>query len=95
MVIVKVLKRKDGATVVVAVLLAMIVSQLVMALPSHLSAWLSGLSNGQYLGYGGPGQGWKGEYLYPFVNTVLELITLEVLAWVYLLGSAPFRKAKK
>ncbi len=83
MVLVQILKRKDASSIVVAVVVAMIISQ-VLGVMSNLAGWLSGLHNGQYPGYSFPGSGWKGEYLYPFVLAILQLLLLEVLVRVYI-----------
>lgn len=92
MVLVKVLKRRDAASVLVAILVAMVLSPLLMAWTGHLAGVLSGLQNGQYMGYAAPGSGWKVEYLNPFVLVVLELLLLEVLIRLYVLVASIFKK---
>jgi hypothetical protein len=94
MVLVKILKRKDASSVLVAILIAMIVSQPLNLTTTHLASKISGLHNGQYFGYGGPGSGWKGEYLFPIVWAILQLLILEILGWIYVLGNRPLRRKK-
>lgn len=80
--IVRVLKRKDGASLVVGVVLALIVSQFLSSITTYLAGMWSGLDSGQY-GTAFPGTGWHGEYLYPAVWAALQIIALELLIWVY------------
>jgi hypothetical protein len=92
MVLVKILKRRDASSVVVAILIAMVVSQPLNMLTSPLAGKATDLKDGQYLGYAPPGSGWK-YYVYLVVWAVLQLIVLEVLARVYIgLSSASKKK---
>jgi hypothetical protein len=92
MVLVKMLKRRDASSVLVAVLVALVVWQPLMQETSRLSAKISGLSGGQYASYSAPGAGWKGEYLYPLVSVIVQLIALELLGWIYVLGKSSMKK---
>ena len=92
MVLVKVLKRKDAASVVVAVVVGLVLLQFVTAVTTHPSGWISGLQSGQYASSGAPGTGWKGEYLYPTVAAALQLIALEVLGWIYVWVAGAMKK---
>jgi hypothetical protein len=92
MVLVKILKRRDASSVVVAVLVAMILAQPISDVTTRLAAKISSLHNGQYVGYAYPGSGWKGEYLYPVIWAVLQLILLEILAWIYVLSVGSVKK---
>lgn len=83
MVLVKILKRRDASSVLIAILLAIIVQPVLGAL-AHLAAIISGLNNNQYPSAAFPNTGRKGEYLYPVVLAVLQIILLEVLAWIYI-----------
>jgi hypothetical protein len=85
--IVKVLKRKDAASVIVAVVVAMVLVPLLSSLVGELSRIVSGLNEGQVFGYAQttPGTGWQGEYLFPVVFAALQLIALEVLIRLYVL----------
>jgi hypothetical protein len=82
MVLVRILKRRDAASVVVAILVALIVSQPLSQATSPLAGHLSGLNDGQYLGGVPPGAG-SLYYLYLVVWAILQLIILELLAWLY------------
>jgi hypothetical protein len=92
MVLVKVLKRRDASSVVVAILVAMILFNLVQTITAKWAGSLSGLSNNQYVSYMYPGTGWKGQYLYPVVYALLELLVLEVLGWIYVLVASSMKK---
>ncbi len=79
--IVKVLKRKDAASVIVAVVIGMVLLQLVTQLTAKLAGQVTGLEEGQY--YAAPDATWKVQYLFPVVTAALQLIALEVTIWVY------------
>lgn len=76
MVIFKFLKRKDAASVVVAIIVALIISQM---LNTIVGPWANRLSSV------GPHQtmDWHTQYLYPVVAAVLQLLLLEILGWIY------------
>jgi hypothetical protein len=93
MVLVKILKRKDASSVLVAILIAIILQPLLGTM-AHLAGTISGLDNGQYPSGAYPGSGWKGEYLYPVVLAVIQIVLLEVLAWIYILGSLLFERKR-
>lgn len=80
---IKVLKRKDAASVVVAVIVAMIIWQALPTLTGELAEMISGLDNGQSVSYVYPGAGWQGQYLHPVVSAVLQLVLLDVLIRLY------------
>lgn len=88
MVLVKILKRRDAASVVVAILLAMIISQPLSVATGSLASRIVDVHNNGY----GFGAGWKNEYLFPVVWAVLQLIILEILAWIYVLANRPARR---
>jgi hypothetical protein len=92
MYLIKVLKRKDAASVITAILVAMILLQPMGQVTAKLAAKISGLNNGQYYGYSAPGSGWQGEYLYPVVWALLQLVLLEILIRLYVLATAPRKK---
>lgn len=79
----KVLKRKDASSVVVAIIIAFIVVQMLPALTSELSGIISGVEEGQYISFAAPGAGWQAQYLQPVVNAALQLILLEIILWVW------------
>lgn len=81
MVLVKILKRKDAASVVLAILMAMILMQPLTSMTSKPASIISGLNGSQYMNYG-PGSGWQSEYLFPIVWVVVQILVLEALCWV-------------
>jgi hypothetical protein len=93
MYLVKVLKRGDAASLIVAILVALVVTQPLGEVTTRLAAKITNLNNGQYFGYAAPGSGWKGEYLYPVVWAVLQLLVLELLIRLYVFAITP-RKRK-
>ncbi len=93
MVLARILKRKDASSVVIAVVVAMILYNFVTTIPVKWASWISGTSNTGYYGTTPPGADWTVVYLYPVVFAILELLVLEVLAWIYI-GLAAFMKKK-
>lgn len=90
MLLVKVLKRKDAASVLVAILVALILSQVLTSTTGELASKISGLHNGAF-GYPS-GAGWKNTYLFPVVWGILQLVLLEILGWVYVLAAGLFKR---
>jgi hypothetical protein len=90
--IVKVLKRRDASSVIVAIVVAMIATQLLPSLSSNLAGKIAGLHDGQYAAYAFPGAGWKGSYLFPIVNALLQLIILELIIQLYGIFAAASKK---
>ncbi len=84
---IKVLKRKDASSVIVAVVIATIIGPLLASLVGNLAGWISGLARGQYVSttISVAGAGWQADYLYPFVVAILELIALEILVFLYVM----------
>ena len=95
MVLIKVLKRKDASSVLVAILLAMIISQPLSMLTGKPAAIISGLGNNPGYYYYGPGGKWQSQYLFPVVWPLVQIAALEVLAWIYLLANLVVKKVKK
>jgi hypothetical protein len=91
MVLVKILKRRDASSIVVAIVIAMIISQPLNMLTSPLAGHIMGLKEGQYLGYAPPNSGWE-YYAYEVLWAVLQLIFLEVLAWAYIWAANSSKK---
>lgn len=83
MLLVKVLKRKDASSVLVAVLLAMIISQAITSATGYWASRISGMG-GEGNIYGPSGGDWKSMYLFPVVWAVLQILVLEILGWVYI-----------
>lgn len=94
MVLVKVLKRKDAASVVVAILIAMIVSQVLPMMTGKLASIISGLNDRQGAFNYGPGGGWQQQYLFPITWALLQLLVLEILCWVVIGLASMFKKKK-
>ena len=92
MVLVKILKRKDASSVLVAALVALLVWQPLVQITAQPAGKLLGLKDNQYVSYIGPGSGWKVQYLYPVVQVILELIVLEILGWIYVLARESMKK---
>ena len=75
MVTVKVLKRKDAASVVVAVVLGLIVAQAIQAWSVRPAQFFSGASTG--------GGGWRMGFWQPLLILVVELVLLEAILTLY------------
>lgn len=89
MVLVKVLKRKDASSVVVAVTVGILLVSFLQNFTSRWAAWLSGLQTSQYSSAGGD---WKTQYLNPAVMLIVELVALEVLGWICVWVAMAFKK---
>ncbi len=72
MYIIKVLKRKDASSVVVAIALALIAYQMLPALTGDLAAYLSGLETDTVTQ-------WRESVVFPLVNGLLQVILLEAI----------------
>ncbi len=87
MYIIKVLKRRDASSVIVAVFIAFALTTWLPSLLGRLSGWISGISDGQYYSYSMPGADWQTTYLQPTVFFLLQLLALEVLlrlvVWIH------------
>lgn len=84
MVLVKILKRRDAASLVVAILVAMAVSQFLSMVTNQPAMELANLGAGSDPALSFGGQGWRYNYLWPVVALVLQLLVLEVLARIVL-----------
>jgi hypothetical protein len=85
MILVKVMKRKDAASVLVAIVIAMAVTQFLSIVTMQPAAKLAGLGqsgDGSFFSYP---NGWRGNYLQPAVTLLVQLVAFEVLAWVFVL----------
>ena len=90
---IKVLKRKDAASVIVAIVVAMIIGQVLPIVTAELTNWLTGVTEGGF-SYAIPGADWKTQYLNPVVSAAVQLAALEVLVWLYVLGHSLVTKKK-
>lgn len=89
MVLIKILKRKDASSLIVAIIIAGIISGLLTMTLIQPSAELVG---GQYQGQAGLDL--KSQLLQPVVFAVFQLLALEILAWL-VIGIASLSKKKK
>lgn len=72
---VAILKRRDGASVVVAIVLGLIVNNAVQAWAFRPAAWLSSEDTN--------GGGWNAGLWRPLVTLVLQLVVLELVIRLY------------
>lgn len=86
MVLVKILKRKDAASVAVAVVVGLIIFSLLSTISSPLASEITATSPRQV-------EDNTDLYLFPLVLALLELIFLEVLSWIYVFGMALTKKS--
>lgn len=94
--IIKILNRKDAYSVIVAVFLAMILMQLMPSYVGELAQRISGMgSEGGFYSYTGPGSGWKGQYLFPGVLALLQVVALEIVAQVCAFIQQNMKKSAK
>lgn len=89
---VKILKRKDAASVVVAVIIATIVAPMLATLTSKLSGSLSGVGSDEYVMYSLPEASFNAQYVQPVVSVLLQLLLLELLLWLYVTVMASAKK---
>lgn len=82
---IKVLKRKDASSVVVAVVIALIIYQMLPALTERLASIISGVDVPI-------GAGWQDQYLQPIVGAVLQLLLLEAILWIWTALAASMKK---
>jgi hypothetical protein len=73
--IIKLLKRKDASSVVVAVALAIFLGQVIELWSGRPASWLSGLNSN--------GGGWRIGFWRPLFTLLVEVIILEVVIRVY------------
>ena len=85
MVTVKVLKRRDAASVAVAIVVGLIVYSFLSAVTNQLASNISGRVP-QVTG------DWQTLYLYPLVLAALQLIALEILLWLYAWSGSMMKK---
>jgi len=75
--IVRILKRKDASSVVVAIALGLFVEQAVGAWASRPAEWLAGANSG--------GGGWRANFWGPLWLLLIELLVLELLIRLYVM----------
>jgi hypothetical protein len=83
-ILVRMLKRRDAASVVVAVaaglILYFMLNNLAAPLASRVTSHPITITS------------WKDQYLYPLVLAAIELLVLEVVGWLYVWTYAGLRK---
>jgi hypothetical protein len=95
MILVRILKRKDASSIVVAVVIGLIIVNLLPHLTGELANNISGAPDGQTFTGNFPGAAWEATYLQPVVWAALQLIALEVLSWIYLIVAKIVSKVPK
>ena len=96
MYIIKVLKRKDASSIVVAIWLALSLNQITSLPVFRLADFISGIGAINYNGmYGGGPAGWRTEYLNPVVSFVLQVIVLEILIRIFVSVRPMFVRKRK
>ena len=78
MYIVKVLKRRDAASVIVAVVLAMVIVNVLPLLTSELAGTLANAEEVYSYGSGYSGGGWRTAYLAPIISLFLQVVLIEI-----------------
>jgi hypothetical protein len=81
MVLVRILKRKDASSVMIAVVLALIISSYLPSVLFELTNKLSGIDDSTY---GAPVGDWKTIYLQPTILLLLQVVLLELFARVFI-----------
>lgn len=77
MVLVKILKRRDGSSIVVGVVLALIINQLLSAITAVWANMI--VSSPDYTN-----NNFNEVYLVPLLAALLAVVALEVLCWLYI-----------
>lgn len=88
MYIVKILKRKDAASVVVAVVLAVILASVLPSVTSDLATYLSGIETAQ-------ATEWRENVVRPLISAGLQIIVLEALLRVVIFVRPYFIRKKR
>lgn len=87
MAIIKVLKRKDAASLIVAIVVATTIGPVLSAVTIPLSNALSGTDLST------PGTGWQVQYLDPIVHAILQIVALVVGIWLYVFVHETLKKS--
>lgn len=80
MVLVKILKRKDASSVIVAIVAASVITQYLSTILLEPASWVSG----SHTKFGFNNDGFGSSYIFPTVLFVLEFIGFELLVRLYL-----------
>lgn len=96
MYIIKVLKRKDAASIIVAISIALTLNGLVIMPSFRLANWVSGIGDKNFNSmYGGGSPGWRNEYLNPLASFLIQIIVLEILIRLFVWVHPMFVRKKK
>lgn len=90
MAIEKVLKRKDAASVIVAVVVGLVLFQFLSNVSNELANNFSAVER-PALGT----IGWQDHYLVPFMAMAIQLALLELVIWVYSIANKAVSKNKR
>ncbi len=88
MYIIKLLKRKDASSVIVAIIVALILNTVLFVLTNDLATYLSGIET---VG----GTAWREEVVRPLISAGLQLIALEALLRVVIFVRPYFVRRKR
>ena len=95
MYIVKVMKRKDASSVVVAIFIALALYNWLPAMLSKLANWIANIPSEQLNRYSVGEGDWQVTYLLPTVMFILQILTLELILWTVIwLRPMAVRKGK-
>jgi hypothetical protein len=94
MLLIKILKRRDASSVLVAILLAMIIQQPLISMTGTLASKIAFTHDGPF-GIGAGSGHWKDQYLFPLVWALVEIVVLEILAWIVILANRPMKRSKR
>ena len=98
MYITKILKRKDAASLIVAIPLAFMLMQLLPQLTARVTEFITGFgSDNGYNSFSGTNNDWRMMYLQPIVSFIVQVILLECIlrAFVYVHPMLVQKKLKK
>jgi hypothetical protein len=96
MVLIKIMKRKDASSVLVAIILATIIGGMLMWMANDISFRISDMtgSGGDEYSAFGPNGNWRMVYLQPFISAVVQILMLEILARIYIFVHNSMQKKK-
>ena len=88
--LVRILKRRDGASVVVAIILALFVENAIQAWASAPADWFSGASGVVYGVHAT--HSLRDDFWFPLVLLLLELVIFELFVRIFLVAAARYKK---
>jgi hypothetical protein len=87
MVLVKILKRKDASSIIVAIVVGSLLLQFIQTLTNKWAIKLSHVNYGSEVVFH-----WKEDLLMPVLWLLLGLIVLEILGWIYVLATGLMKR---